>query len=462
MKTRYRSLLIVLAAVTAASAQLVIPYPYYPRVVTEPSRPMAGDDVLLRYVKGRTPSDCVPTYSDQSVRVETSALAVFPPHYIVYLSYAESAPHGNCPGDSGDYGPGDFVEYGTEFDLNNVPIGTYDVRDAMNGDSLVGSFRVGEPYSIAGVVTDDPGTMRRMPQPLEDVLVQVVANQYPIMYDAAALPEAPYPYPYPSYFFDTTRTVVDGTYELGRVPQGAYRVTFSKQGFITQTLSLYLSGDTVVNVQMLPVGALGTVNGTVHVVVPGPTPTSPVTFAPCMECTVSVYPACNDIIVPLAKKAEEMSLLCIAYQAITDAQGWFEVDSMYMSRSGEPVTVTARKSGYTPATVDTAMHYMIPTEVNLVLIPQTLDAGSPLSRAGRPGVTYLATRRAVRVRLDSRQTVTVSLHALDGRLVRGASNRSPLGPGTHTITLPGGVSPGVYLARVRGVTVDETLRVRMQ
>ncbi len=451
MDVRRMALLVIFGAAAMVSAQLVAPYPTYPRLDVDPSVPVVGDTVRLHYVKGRLPAGCVPSYADRTVHIEMSPLAVYPPQYIVYLSYKESDIPRHCTGDS--------VEYGPSFELTDVPVGNYDVRDAMNFDSTVGSFRVSEPFAIRGVVTDDPGTCERMPKPLEGVLVQVATDHYPVVYakSSAAI------YPYYTHFYDSTRTAADGSYELTRVPRGRYRATFSKRGFVVQTAYLTLAADTVLDVKLLPEGALGTVAGTVQVVVPGPTPTSPVTFAPCARCTVSVF--CHDIIVPLEEPvaySAAKSAMCMAYQAVTDKDGRFEADSIRITRSGEPVTVAARRSGYTTATVDTAIHYMITTTVNLTLTPETSEAGAAPQMRSRPSVRFLHSSRAVRVTLDRRQMLHVSLHTLDGRLVRGMGMSRTFGVGTHAIRLADRLPPGVYLIRVRGTTVDATIRARVQ
>lgn len=444
-------LLAVLAAAVCLQAQIIIlPDTTYPNLQVSPAAPVAGDDVELWVIEGEHSNTCTPTYTDLSVRIEQSPLAIYPPQMTVYVSYTEVPPSG-----TGGCGQA-FTEYGPRYTLSDVPVGSYTVIDEKL-DSVAGYFSVAQAWTVSGVVTDDACITDRVEMPLEGVRVTITTNS-PVWYLDASGPIMP---PY-FYYYDTTSTSADGRFTLPDVPEGFYRMTFSLDGFTTQTMDISVYQDCSLMIKMLPEDEMGVVQGSVHLVVPGPTPTSPVSIEPCVECTVTAVLSCDDlIVVPMYK--EQAPIMCALTYAVTDRDGAFAFDSIALPRDGEPVTVTASHSGYTPATFDTVMHCMLPTNLTFVLMPTTLAVSDVSARATRPSVlSYQPASNALRLDMVSSSTATISVHSLDGRTVWETKAPVRLSSGHNYVSLPSHIPAGSFVAKVRGDNTNAALRFTNQ
>jgi hypothetical protein len=417
-----------------------------PYVVVTPSPALAGDALALWYVKDTSHNSCTPNYSNETFSIEASDLAVWPPLYIVHLSYREW-PHNvdtTCIAVRTEYGP--------RYSLPNVAIGNYTV---MDGDSVVGSFGVAQGSSVSGIVTDDPGTTRRMSIPLADVLVSISTPPMYIVY--AAIPIVP---PY-QYYYDTTRTAADGAFRFAAVPQDYYQLTFSKSGYATQSIPLSLARDTTgILVKMLPEGTVGSVSGTVTTVICPFVP--PCVDMPVPQCTVGVsFGGCLGDIYPL-QSAPQGLLYCPSYRAVTDSLGRFVIDSLPLSRSGERIYVSVYKPGYAAQSVDTAVYYMVPTQVSFSLdwvgVATAPDRGAAQAQAS-PVASYSRATNSIVLQLPSAQRVSLTVLGLDGRRIAQVAPERMLSAGAHTFAVGEPSSAGVRLVHIHGTTYNQTLRI---
>jgi hypothetical protein len=426
----------LLALLAGLATAQVVPFPIsvYPRLDVSPPSPVVGDTVALWYVKDVRPNACVPSYSNESVIVEQSPLAIWPPIYTVRLFYREW-PHivdTLCAQVQTEYGP--------RFSLLNVPIGNYTV---MDGDSTVGSFSVTQGLGVSGMVTDDPGTTKRMTIPLRDVLVTIATPPMWYLMKVAGPILPPY-----QYYSDSTRTAADGAFRFAAVPQDYYQLTFSKSGYATQTIPLNLAKDTAgMLIKMVPEGTTGSVRGTVTRVICPFVP--PCVAMPVPQCTVMVsFQDCSGGIVPMAGSFQGIRF-CVSYTAVTDNLGRYVVDSLPLSRSGERIYVSVNKAGYGAQSVDTAMYYMIPTVVDFSLTWSGLAAGNGRAsgqKAQAAVASYSSATNSITLRLPREQDVSLSF---ERRLPAGSS----------TVGLGAGSSAGIRIVHIHGAGLNETLRL---
>jgi hypothetical protein len=114
-----------------------ITQPNYPYIIVTPSSPIANkDSVKLQIILGTASNSCMaPTFSNEKAVIQQSPLAVYPPQYIVTVSYKTIPvpPDKICPM---IYAP---INYGPVFDLGILSCGTYNIIDS---DKSVGSFNI--------------------------------------------------------------------------------------------------------------------------------------------------------------------------------------------------------------------------------------------------------------------------------------------------------------------------------
>jgi hypothetical protein len=421
----------VLGMLCAVQAQIIID-DTYPRLDVTPAAPVVGSDVSIRVVNGMHTDGCVPTYSDTSVRIEISPILIYPPRYNVTVSYTENWP-----------GPGIclpvMTEYGPTFALGSLALGSYYVYD---GDSLVGTFEVAQPCTVGGTVVNDVGNTRMMVMPQDSVTVRIFPD-YSIYLDA----QAPIPFPGSGYS-DSMLTDMQGEFAFPRVPQGMYRVSFEKKGFITQVLSLSVTQDTALLVKLIPEGVLATIHGTVASACSNGPDTLCLRPAPMPGCTVWAMLACDNWFTPYGMDAP---ILCERLLAVTDAQGSYSFDSLPITRSGEWANVSVYVQGFTGQSVDTSISYGFPTTVDFVMYRSDLPVVSGRGTGSRSDAVVAGAGR-VTVYLSRAQTVRVELFGLDGRRVAGSVRELQLGAGSHTVE----TGADGWGARVVRVTVEGT------
>jgi len=394
--------------------------------------PVAGDSVALSLVLGQSPNSCTPSFDNESLQVEVSPLAIYPPRITLYLTYTTTP----SQGDACLMVP---TEYGPEFVLPDAAVGNYTVVDATT-DSVVGRFNVAAGRQVSGTVTDDPGLARRPPRPLDSVRV-TIAPDLP-----SWVGEEPYS--------ETITTDSQGEFVLHMVPDGNYIISFSRRGYALQEHRIEIAADTVLTVRMIPGGQKGTVQGTVRFVPRTPTPRPPIETQPLASCTLLVSPEwhMNDVAdVPV-------------FVAVTDSTGAFSIEDIPMIYSGQPISVTARKHGFESQTVDTSMRYMEITELNFMLVPEQLPvtrSGSSHAASARMHISYSGSRRALIVEVDENSEIRIAAFDMNGRCVEGLSGTLRLAAGTHAIPIANGVGPGVYVMRVDGPRVSSSVRMEI-
>ncbi len=105
----------------------------YPRINITPSQPVEGDTVDLRLIKDIHSNGCVPSYTDNSYKMEMEPEAVYPPEFTIYISYTETWPPYTLMCTAV------MTEYGPRFTFEDMDVGNYTVID---GDNVVGTFQV--------------------------------------------------------------------------------------------------------------------------------------------------------------------------------------------------------------------------------------------------------------------------------------------------------------------------------
>jgi hypothetical protein len=432
MKTiRAKTVLILLVAASVAAPLYGQSGADYPHLGIAPTSPISGDSVVLSLVLGQSPNSCTPSFSNESLWVEVSPLAIYPPLISVYLTYTTTPP------------PEDMMclmvptEYGPGFSLPDANVGNYTVIDATT-DSVVGEFTVSAGRRVSGTVTDDPGLARRLPRPLDSVRVSL-ANGSPVVVGDET-------------YDDTLFTNADGEFSFAGVPDDSYIISFSRRGYASQLHRLEVTADTSLSVRMIPEGQNGIVQGTVRFVVWTSTPRPPIETQPLAQCTLYMSPdwyVASDI--PI-------------FSTVTDSTGAFTFDNIPMSYSGQRMTVTAHKSGFESQTIDTSMTYMVITELAFILSPETHTLRPDASRRieiADMRVAYRASTGVLEIVLPQTQKLRITTLDMSGRRIDALSRTMRLTAGIHSLPVADIAGPGVYLVRIDGNQSSLTNYVRI-
>ena len=332
----------------------------YPTAVLTPSQPVDGDDVSMRLIKGMHSNSCTPTYTAVSFDLEPSMLPVYPPEIGIRLKYIEHP---------GNQGPCLMVitPYGPTFKFGNLNVGSYTVFD---GEDAVLRFSVAEKgsvktHTIDGVVTEDTGPLEIF-APLEGVTVylQMQDDIYFIDDPIIMPPEIPY------RTVDSAKTDQNGHYEFSGIAGGYYRLGFVKDGYQSKygngwywAGGFTLQADTTINASLLPVDAAAVVNGNVAWADCPDIGDGPCILEPVAGCSITV----NFPLILMYDAVQMGSQQLVGLTAVTDREGNYTISDVPVTYSNQPVTVSAAKEGFAPASERAALYNRGIATVNFIL-----------------------------------------------------------------------------------------------
>ncbi len=341
-------LFLLVLAVSINGQELVPADPY---ITVIPAEPVADQDtVVLKLFIGTAQNSCfVPTISDIKFNIEQANIAVYPPLYSVSLYYKVTEPINKaCPA---VYSP---VNYGPEYNLGILPVGTYYVFDVTSPEamksakpvSLVDSFHVvtGSKipiprYSIQGKVVDDPSPLKRMGLPIDSVKVLLRKFEPVIMDQLLVDPSIGL---VPPGAIDSTYTDSNGNFIFKKLLSGFYSVECLHPNFNTASISFNLASDTSFQIMMIAKSSTVSVSGHVRELFNAE-------LVPLEGCTITVTQP--QIACPIEAAGQLISIPIrpsdpVVYKAVSSTDGSYKITGISLSINNEAWYVRATKRGY--------------------------------------------------------------------------------------------------------------------
>lgn len=442
----FLAVLAVLLLAFQGSAQTVAEYPY---VRTTPAHPTVEDQAAMQLVMGLAGSSCgLATYTDLSYSV-TLVSGGQSPVYQIEVLYTEVPPPPDliCPF---IYDP---TEYGPSYELGLLPKGLYIVRD---GNSVVDSFEVTlEPVVtravISGSVLEDAGA--------RDVIIMVanatVYLQVPeIFYPAPYEPQPLQPLQQDEYMpvrtVDTAVTDEFGRFALDAVEAGDYQLTVISDGHQSRSVWLSLTADTMVTITLLPVGATGTLMGTVTEACPD----GQVCLwnPPVPACTVRV-----SILIPMYEMVQKSA--AGEFEVITDTDGAYRIEGIPIYSYPVYYSVQARKQGFEQAVKAGEPVYDQAVRLDFELTRGVLAAlPGTRTRVSTAEARLSPDGRTLTLMLPSAQNVRVDAFDLQGKRLEAFSlnRRLPSGATSLACDLK---ARGVSVLQVNGEDFNQVIRL---
>jgi hypothetical protein len=213
---------------------------------------------------------------------------------------------------------------------------------------------------ISGTVFDDPFPMKRMSMPIQGASVKLWVPLAAILNGAGTdvLPQGYY-----GQLIDSAVTDTKGAFAFASHTPGSYQITMDQKSFNSRHLALNTVSDTTLNILMVAAGAEAKISGTIYAACTGILG-MPCILQPVPNCTVTVYkqtdfPVIGVQMMPVSQLS--------AFQAVSNAQGQYAIDSVPVSFNGETVTVSSSAAGFVSQSVDTTIQNTMTTTVNLSL-----------------------------------------------------------------------------------------------
>jgi hypothetical protein len=338
-------------AVSINGQELVPADPY---IIVRPAEPVADKDtVVLKLIIGTAQNSCVvPEIKDIRFTIEQANIAVYPPVYSVYLNYQvlELPKDKVCPA---VYSP---VEYGPEYNLGTLSVGTYEVYDNSSGIMTldpkkpvyphVGSFSVvngsGVPirrYSVQGKVVDDPSPLKRASLPIEGVKVLLrkseLANMDQLLLDPS-ISLAP-----PSVI-DSAYTDSNGNFFFPKLLPDLYSIECLHPNYNPAGVFFNLASDTSFQIMMLEKSSTVSVSGHVRELFNAE-------LVSLEGCTITVTKP--QIVFPIEDAGQLISIPIrpidpVVYKVVSGSDGSYKITGISLSANNEAWYVRATKRGY--------------------------------------------------------------------------------------------------------------------
>jgi hypothetical protein len=204
--------------------------------------------------------------------------------------------------------------------------------------------------SISGTVFDDPYPMRRASMPIPGTKVGLWRQLAVLNSAGTVLPD--------SVRIDAAVTDASGKFSFPSATAGTYLITVDDSGYNSRSISVYVTRDTSMMILLVSAGAHAHVAGTVWQACSG---------VLGMPCILSAVAGCTVTVVKDMSVASPAPVLVQSFTAVTNTQGQYSFDSIPVTVNGERISVSAGKTGFVVASVDTSIRNTTTTTVNFTL-----------------------------------------------------------------------------------------------
>ncbi|MBD3242676.1 MAG: hypothetical protein GF331_18945 [Chitinivibrionales bacterium] len=258
----------------------------------------------------------------------------------------------------------------------------------------------------------------------------------------------------PTRLLDSAVTDQFGRFAFANIDAGSYMLSFVSDKHQGEWLWVDARGDTTLSVMLLPLGATGSIGGTVtEACAPG---ALCVWTPPIPGCTVSVA-------IALVMYKSLGPVPQTEYMAVTDSDGRYTIGDIPIYSSTAAYIVRAHKPGYRDTSVSIALQYGSTERLDLSLMPTTLAAGSDRTAAAqRRSVSIDKSGHRLVLELARAQTIRVEAFDTRGRRLGGNAMVTRMAAGRQIFDLHsiGTGAAGTAVVRVRGDHFTEVLHMR--
>lgn len=445
-----------------------LPEPSYPQFVLDPISPSAEDSVSLNLILGVHPNSCVPQYSTSYSVDQFPVMCFAPPcpsEYVITVQYAETQKKIGA----GMICMEVLTPFGPTFDFGKLNAGSYTVVDDQRKDTLV-TFTVTEKPGegrIRGVVSEDVGALEIF-SPIPKAKVYLQQPSYVLLDNMMKTGAVSWPY-IPQEIVDSTTSGDDGSFVFEKLSGTSYSLRVAAEGYQTKTLGIILPGDSIVGIKLLKTGAYAAVEGTVKgqsclsSIAQDGIACAPVALE---RCTVTVTTPGWGLMSPIVESGTVVYMPQRLFTAVTDANGYYKVDSIPLTQNGEPVLVTFSKSGYIGQAIDTTLDHDVSTLVDAILQadgPVDIALERPSAGVEPAGIIQFSPKdKMLSIRVDRAQMVAIDAFLSNGRREGRLSTNRHFGPGVYRFSMNSkDLGSGMVIVRVRGEDFEETKRINL-